>query len=121
MAQGVIQLREELKINGATERELKDLPEIHRFLDGFYMSRVGIRMLVGQHVTLHEPPQPHHIGLINIQTSPIAVANEAIMDARDVCLREYGCAPDVEVGYAVADVSESCRVEPPAGSHSART
>ena len=29
------------------------LPEIHQFLDGFYMSRIGMRMLIGQHVALH--------------------------------------------------------------------
>ena len=34
----------------------KEMPEIHQFLDGFYMSRIGIRMLIGQHVALHEPP-----------------------------------------------------------------
>jgi pyruvate dehydrogenase kinase 2/3/4 len=29
---------------------MNDMPEIHQFLDGFYMSRIGIRMLIGQHV-----------------------------------------------------------------------
>jgi len=61
------------------------------------MSRVGIRMLIGQHITLHEPPKANHIGLINTKTSPIMVAEEAVADARDVCLREYGCAPEVEI------------------------
>lgn len=74
-----------------------DIPEIHQFLDGFYMSRVGIRMLIGQHITLHEPPKPNHIGLINTKTSPIAVAQEAIAGAREICLREYGCAPEAEI------------------------
>ena len=30
---------------------------------GFYLSRIGIRMLIGQHLALHEPaPRENHIG-----------------------------------------------------------
>ena len=45
---------------------MTDLPEIHQFLDGFYMSRISIRMLIGQHVAL-KTQQPGYIGLINIK------------------------------------------------------
>lgn len=31
----------------ALETGLFDYPEIHEFLDGFYMSRIGIRILIG--------------------------------------------------------------------------
>ena len=44
---------------------LDELPEIHSFLDGFYLSRIGIRMLIGQHIALHEPqPASHYIGMV---------------------------------------------------------
>ena len=33
-----------------------------QFLDGFYLSRIGIRMLIGQHIALHEPQRENHIG-----------------------------------------------------------
>lgn len=46
------------------------MPEIHQFLDGFYLSRIGIRMLAGQHIALHEPPKAAHIGLIATKCSP---------------------------------------------------
>ena len=33
-----------------------------QFLDGFYLSRIGIRILIGQHIALHEDKKPDHIG-----------------------------------------------------------
>uniref|UniRef100_A0A7S0WY09 Protein-serine/threonine kinase n=1 Tax=Chlamydomonas leiostraca TaxID=1034604 RepID=A0A7S0WY09_9CHLO len=93
MAQGVAELRRELvKHNSLTE-----LPEIHQFMDGFYLSRIGIRILIGQHIALHEPPKSNHIGLICTKCSPVQVAQDAINDARSICLREYGASPEVTV------------------------
>ena len=46
--------------NGSSIDAIAHLPEIHQFLDGFYMSRIGIRILIGQHVALHEPPKKIH-------------------------------------------------------------
>jgi len=58
MAMGVAELKRELKAEGG----LSELPEIHQFLDGFYMSRIGVRILIGQHIALHEPQQKDFIG-----------------------------------------------------------
>lgn len=33
-----------------------------QFLDGFYLSRIGIRILIGQHIALHEDQKTDHIG-----------------------------------------------------------
>lgn len=44
MAKGVGELREELR----RQQCLSELPEIHQFLDGFYLSRIGIRILIGR-------------------------------------------------------------------------
>ncbi|XP_078446668.1 pyruvate dehydrogenase kinase [Wolffia australiana] len=94
MALGVQQLKKDL--NPKVSR--RDLEEIHEFLDRFYMSRIGIRMLIGQHVTLHDPnPEPGCIGQINTKMSPIAVARAASEDARFMCMRKYGSAPDVTI------------------------
>lgn len=76
--------------------DVTDLPEIHQFLDGFYMSRIGIRMLIGQHVAL-KTQQPGYIGLINIKLNPWTLAHHAIEDARSMCMRRYGSAPEVKV------------------------
>ena len=43
MALGVQQLKRDINCKVVSELE-----EIHRFLDRFYMSRIGIRMLIGQ-------------------------------------------------------------------------
>ncbi|KAK8706433.1 hypothetical protein V6N13_049999 [Hibiscus sabdariffa] len=76
----------------------KDLDEIHQFLDRFYMSRIGIRMLIGQHVELHNPnPPPHCVGYIHTKMSPVEVAQNASEDARAICLREYGSAPEINI------------------------
>lgn len=93
MAKGVAELKSEL----SQQAHFTELPEIHQFLDGFYMSRIGIRILIGQHISLHEPPKPNHIGLINTKCSPMQVVQDAINDARSICMREYGNAPDVTV------------------------
>lgn len=37
---------------------------MHNFLDAFYLSRIGIRMLIGQYLELREPPKHDHIGLV---------------------------------------------------------
>lgn len=44
MALGVQQLKKGLNLNNLG---YQDLEEIHQFLDRFYMSRIGIRMLIG--------------------------------------------------------------------------
>lgn len=93
MAMGVAELKKEL----ADGIGLNELPEIHQFLDGFYLSRIGIRILIGQHIALHEPQRQDYIGLICTRVSPLQVALEAIEDARNICMREYGSAPDVSV------------------------
>lgn len=93
MAMGVAELKKEL----GTVVGLNDLPDIHQFLDGFYMSRIGIRMLIGQHIALKEPQRENHIGLIDTKCSPTRVCADAIEDARAICLREKGSAPDVDI------------------------
>ncbi|KAL8141446.1 hypothetical protein V2J09_014478 [Rumex salicifolius] len=94
MALGVQQLKKSLgpKVN------YRDLDEIHEFLDRFYLSRIGIRMLIGQHVALHDPnPDPDQIGYIHTKMSPVEVARNASDDARCLCMRQYGCAPDIHI------------------------
>ena len=49
-------------------------------------------------MALHDPePEPGVIGLINTRLSPIQVAQAASEDARAICLRTYGSAPDINI------------------------
>ncbi|KAG6664105.1 hypothetical protein CIPAW_02G069500 [Carya illinoinensis] len=94
MALGVQQLKKGMDPKIVHE----DLDEIDQFLDRFYLSRIGIRMLIGQHVELHNPnPPPHCVGYIHTKMSPLEVARTASEDARAICLREYGSAPNVNI------------------------
>lgn len=94
MALGIQELKEDL----GRQMGLNELPEIHQFLDRFYMSRIGIRMLIGQHVALHQSNPPSgFVGLICTRVSPVEVAQNAIDDARSACMRTYGSAPEVHV------------------------
>ena len=58
MAMGVAELKKELHEGLG----LNEVPEIHQFLDNFYLSRIGIRILIGQHIELHEPQRDTYIG-----------------------------------------------------------
>ncbi|KAK9147137.1 hypothetical protein Sjap_007040 [Stephania japonica] len=94
MALGVQQLKKDFKPKTLPT----NLDEIHQFLDRFYMSRIGIRMLIGQHVALHDPnPPPDCVGYIHTKMSPVEVARHASEDARSICLREYGSAPQIDI------------------------
>ncbi|KHN44996.1 pyruvate dehydrogenase (acetyl-transferring) kinase, mitochondrial-like isoform X2 [Glycine soja] len=76
----------------------EDPDEIDEFLDRIYMSRIGIRMLIGQHVELHNPnPPPSCVGYIHTNMSPVNVARNASEDARSMCYGEYGSAADVRI------------------------
>lgn len=94
MAGAIIKLKTRIE-DHSLALSLSELPEVHSFLDGFYLSRIGIRILIGQHISLHAPPREGYIGAINTDCNPNEIAEQAIADARSICLREYGNAPDV--------------------------
>ncbi len=76
---------------------------IQSFLDRFYMSRIGIRMLIGQHIALTDQrqssEQPNYVGIICTKTNVRELAQEAIENARFVCEDHYGLfdAPKVQL------------------------
>jgi len=75
---------------------------IQAFLDRFYMSRIGIRMLIGQHIALTDQRQrtdPNYVGIICTKTNVCELAQEAIENARFVCEDHYGLfdAPKVQL------------------------
>ena len=119
IAQGVLEYKRAKK-NSADQADLQV------FLDRFYMSRIGIRMLIGQHIALgracmapkksalnylsaqatkgalsdvsgSEPEE--YVGVICTNTNVGAVAHEAIENSRFVCEEHYGLfrAPPVQL------------------------
>ena len=119
LAQGILEYK---RAKGGDE----DKAGIQTFLDRFHMSRIGIRMLIGQHIALGrscmapkkgalnylatqaskgaisdvsgtEPEK--FVGIICTNTNVGAVAHEAIENARFVCEEHYGLfrAPPVQL------------------------
>lgn len=91
---------------------------IQAFLDRFYMSRIGIRMLIGQHIALTDQKQahePNYVGIICTKTNVKELAQEAIENARFVCEDHYGlfdapkvqlvCEPDLHFMYVPGHLS----------------
>ena len=73
-------------------------PEVQAFLNRFHLSRIGIRMLIGQHIALSKPlPDQNYIGIINPRTNIIEVCEDAIADASNVCIGHYGFTPTVSI------------------------
>ncbi|SPO03414.1 related to pyruvate dehydrogenase kinase isoform 2, mitochondrial [Cephalotrichum gorgonifer] len=95
MAQGILEYkrrRQRLQIDS----------NIQGFLDRFYMSRIGIRMLLGQHIALtsqNHYRDPTYVGIICTKTNVHELAQEAIENARFVCEDHYGLfeAPRVQL------------------------
>ncbi|KAJ6090495.1 hypothetical protein N7486_009310 [Penicillium sp. IBT 16267x] len=79
---------------------------IQSFLDRFYMSRIGIRMLIGQHIALTEQTHvkhPHYVGIICTKTNVRDIALEAIENARFVCEDYYGLFESPKVQLVCRD------------------
>ncbi|KAL2160863.1 hypothetical protein VTH06DRAFT_1060 [Thermothelomyces fergusii] len=95
MAQGILEWkrkRQRMQIDN----------NIQSFLDRFYMSRIGIRMLIGQHIALTEQSHhrdPSYVGIICTKTYVRDLAQEAIENARFVCEDHYGLfeAPKIQL------------------------
>ena len=94
------------------------MDECHQFLERFYMSRIGIRFLAGQYLTLRHcnqlkqqstqmespsaPKEQHrrnniYIGMICQETSPSQCVRQASIDASNMCRRTFGRCPRVDV------------------------
>lgn len=95
VAQGILEYKRK-------RQRLQIDSNIQSFLDRFYMSRIGIRMLIGQHVALTDQTHsrhPNYVGIICTKTNVWELAQEAIENARFVCEDHYGLfeAPKVQL------------------------
>ncbi|KAF7311640.1 Protein-serine/threonine kinase [Mycena kentingensis (nom. inval.)] len=83
VAQGVLEWK---KDQGARRIGL----DIQAWLDRFYLSRIGIRFLIGQHIALNKS-QPHddYVGIICTNANVHDIVQEAIENARFVCEEHY--------------------------------
>ncbi|KAJ1772680.1 [Pyruvate dehydrogenase (acetyl-transferring)] kinase isozyme 2 [Coemansia sp. RSA 1813] len=79
LAQGVVEYKKLLKTNRIDNH-------VQHFLDRFYLSRIGIRMLIGQQIELNQPQQhKDYVGVICTNTNVSEVVQEAINNAQYIC------------------------------------
>ena len=95
MAQGILEYKRK-------RQRMQIDSNIQSFLDRFYMSRIGIRMLIGQHIALTDQSHyrdPSYVGIICTKTFVKDLAQEAIENARFVCEDHYGLfeAPKIQL------------------------
>lgn len=71
-------------------------PELQHFLDSFYCSRIGIRVLLGHYIAMHEEREGWY-GIICAQTSVAEVAESAAESASSICRHTLGEPPPVRI------------------------
>lgn len=111
MAQGILEWKRK-------RQRMQIDHNIQAFLDRFYMSRIGIRMLIGQHIALTDQraqSDPNYVGVICTKTNVRDLAQEAIENARFVCEDHFGlfdapqvrlvCPPDLTFMYVPGHLS----------------
>ncbi|KAJ9511933.1 hypothetical protein QJQ45_004475 [Haematococcus lacustris] len=102
VAKGVEEYKRQALQAGRSESGLQ--ADLDPFLDRFFLSRIALRFLVGHHIALYEQSvkpegqrRMDRIGMIHTKCSPLQVVSDAVDDAREVCIRTRGDAPDVNV------------------------
>ncbi|KZT62414.1 hypothetical protein CALCODRAFT_414237, partial [Calocera cornea HHB12733] len=86
VAAGVLEWKKRKKWSEAVLHE-----EIGKWLDRFYLSRIGIRFLIGQHIALNtQPVTPDHVGIICKHANVHDIVSEAVDNARFICEEHYG-------------------------------
>ncbi|ORX40761.1 mitochondrial branched-chain alpha-ketoacid dehydrogenase kinase-domain-containing protein [Kockovaella imperatae] len=112
VAQGVLEWKRNQKAGRIDQ-------SIQEWLDRFYMSRIGIRFLIGQHVALNTlQPHPDYVGIICTKSNVHDICHEAIENARFVCEDHYAlfkgppiqllCPKDLTFPYVPGHLSHIC-------------
>lgn len=102
-------------VTGAIESDFAD-QRIQNFLDRFFMSRIGIRMLIGQQLALMEGKfVQDYVGIICTNTGVREVTQHAVSLAEQICEDNYGlyegpkviieCDPNLRFMYIPAHLS----------------
>ncbi|KAF6748157.1 mitochondrial pyruvate dehydrogenase [Ephemerocybe angulata] len=93
--------------------------DMQAWLDRFYMSRIGIRFLIGQHVALNtQQAHEDYVGIICTKANVHDIVQEAIENARFVCEEHYAmfkgppvqliCPPSLTFAYVPGHLSHIC-------------
>jgi len=90
-------IQEMLNDHSPFAQELSESPFLNDFLDTFFSSRIGTRVLTGQYVALHKKNPKGWVGQIDGACSPKEITQSAYEEAKELCEREYGRVPGIEI------------------------
>ncbi|KAJ4480019.1 mitochondrial branched-chain alpha-ketoacid dehydrogenase kinase-domain-containing protein [Lentinula aciculospora] len=90
--------------------------DMQQWLDRFYLSRIGIRFLIGQHIALNtQESHQDYVGIICTNANVHDIIEEAIENARFVCEEHYAlfssppvqliCPPNLTFPYVPGHLS----------------
>jgi len=93
--------------------------DIQAWLDRFYLSRIGIRFLIGQHVAINaQQAHEDYVGIICTKANVHDIVQEAIENARFVCEEHYAmfrgppvqliCPENLSFPYVPGHLSHIC-------------
>jgi len=100
MALGVIELRDEIQAHPTATWGADIQQDIDAMLNRFYTARIGLRMLVEHHISSQEN-RPGFSGVLQSECSPFDIASTAAEDARFLCDRHLGEAPEITIHGAL--------------------
>lgn len=92
MAKGIYELRTRLREIGEPICD-----DIHAYLDRFYLKRIGLRLLIGHYLALHERPTEDYVGVVCMRSKVREIVQTAAEDARWICREKYGAAPEIMI------------------------
>uniref|UniRef100_A0A7S1J7C3 Protein-serine/threonine kinase n=1 Tax=Eutreptiella gymnastica TaxID=73025 RepID=A0A7S1J7C3_9EUGL len=101
IALGCEALRAQLElIHGESWWDSAERKEIQQLLEGFFLSRVGIRFLVGQQMKLHSQyydgvTSSNMFGLVDLQTNPHRLVKSAISSVERMAMASFGACPNI--------------------------
>ena len=67
--------------------------EINKFLDKFYMSRIGLRTIIGNYVSVHK----NGCSIVQDKCYPYKVIKDAIFQSREMCDILYNVRPKIDI------------------------
>eukprot|EP00927_Polykrikos_kofoidii_P084327 TRINITY_DN8850_c0_g1_i1.p1 TRINITY_DN8850_c0_g1~~TRINITY_DN8850_c0_g1_i1.p1 ORF type:complete len:415 (-),score=77.61 TRINITY_DN8850_c0_g1_i1:211-1455(-) len=107
VAKGVFEFREDLSSTFGTGVDLADLRnefepfrDIEHSLDEFFTNRLTLRIMISHVHTLNKndkKPNKDMVGVVNVNTEPIAILSRAYIAARFMCQRDYKTSPSLLV------------------------
>lgn len=98
MANGMKELKVDLDNRYNENIDICKLNNLNNQLHNFYINRLSLRVIIDQYLQSDDCLSNYN-GIICKKMNPIDPLNEAIMNSQEVCYREYGVIPNINIDY----------------------